>query len=125
VEINRDRLQNNTYQSLKAYLNSLDKLAALNVRLVFPGHGEFIEDFTGIISSYRAHHRQRMDLVWNALKQKPGPVFNLIDDTFPYVLDEEIFLAVSEILAHLEILINEGRAELSDPGPPALYRVLQ
>ena len=88
-------------------------------------YGEFIEDLPGIISSYRSHHHQRMDLVWNVIKQKPGPVLKLIDDIFPYVLDEEMFLAVPEIIAHLEILINEGRAELSDPGPPALYRALQ
>lgn len=35
------------------------------------------------------------------------------------------FLAVSEICVHLEILVNEGRAELADPGPPAVYRALE
>jgi len=35
-----------------------------------------------------------------------------------------MFLAVSEILVHLEILLEDERAELIDPGPPALYRSL-
>jgi len=48
----------------------------------------------------------------------------LIDNVFPFVPEDDLFLAVSEIVVHLEILINEGRAELADPGPPALYRAL-
>jgi len=35
-----------------------------------------------------------------------------------------MFLAISEIFVHLEILLEEERAELVDPGPPALYRSL-
>jgi len=124
IEINRDRLKNPHYQSLNAYMRSLDKLIGLDVRFVFPGHGEYIEDLSGIISTYRAHHQERTDLVWKALKKKSRPIYHLIDDVFPFVPDDDVFLAVSEIFVHLEILINEGKAELVDPGPPALYRVL-
>jgi hypothetical protein len=35
-----------------------------------------------------------------------------------------MFLAISEVLVHLEILLEEERAELVDPGPPALYHSL-
>jgi len=45
----------------------------------------------------------------------------LIDDAFPFVPESDVFLAVSEIFVHMEILVNEGRAVLADPGPPALY----
>ena len=62
--------------------------------------------------------------MWNALKKKSRPIYHLIDDVFPFVSENDIFLAVSEIFVHLEILINEGRAELTDPGPPAFYRAL-
>ena len=124
IEINRDKLRDPSYQSLKAYLNSLDKLIGLDVRFVFPGHGEYIKDLPGIISTYRVHHQQRMDLVWDALKKQSRPMYHLIDDVFPFVPENDVFLAVSEIFVHLEILINEGRVELTDPGPPALYSAL-
>ena len=96
----------------------------LDVRLVFPGHGEYIEDLQAIIATYREHHRERMDKVWEALKRKPRPLYHLIDDVFTHVPEYDVFLAISEIFVHLEILIDEGRAELADPGPPALYRAL-
>ena len=63
-----------------------------------------------------------MDLVWNVLNKKPRPLYHLIDDIFPLVPEGDIFLAISEIMVHLKILINEGRAGLSDPGHPAIYR---
>ena len=63
-----------------------------------------------------------MDLVWDALKKQSRPIYHLINQVFPFVPENDVFLAVSEIFVHLEILINEGRAELSNPGPPALYR---
>jgi glyoxylase-like metal-dependent hydrolase (beta-lactamase superfamily II) len=122
IEVNRDHLRDPSYQSLKAYLDSLDKLIGLDAQFVFAGHGEYIKDLSGIISAYKVHHQERMDLVWNALKKKSRPIYHLIDDVFPFVPENDIFLAVSEIFVHLEILINEGRAEVADPGPPALYR---
>ena len=124
VEIDLGHLLNPQYQSLKAYLNSLDKLAELDVHFVFTGHGEYIEDFSGIISTYKTHHQERMDVVWRALRKKFLPLYHLIDDVFPFVPENDIFLAVSELFVHLEMLITEGRAELVDPGPPALYRAL-
>jgi glyoxylase-like metal-dependent hydrolase (beta-lactamase superfamily II) len=124
VELHRSHLPDTRYQSLRAYLESLDKLAGLDVQFIFPGHGEYIDDLPGIIASYRVHHRERMDLVWKALKKQSRPIYDLIDDVFPFVPESDVFLAVSEIFVHLEILINEGRADLADPGPPALYRAL-
>jgi len=111
VEIKRDRLRDQNYQSLKAYMTSLNKITDLDIRFVFPGHGEHIEDLPGIIASYTAHHQQRLDQVWNALKKNPRPLYYLIDDVFTYVPETDVFLAISEIIVHLEILINEGRAE--------------
>jgi len=124
IELKRHHLCDPHYQSLRAYSESLDKLTGLEVRFVFPGHGEYIEDLLDIISTYRVHHRERMELVWNALKKKSRPLYDIIDDVFACVPEGHLFLAISEIFVHLEILINEGRAELADPGPPALYRAL-
>lgn len=122
VEMNRKTLIDPGYQSLREYRHSLDKLKDMEVEYVFPGHGEYIEDLKGIIASYHEHHRQRMNLVWEALHKRPRPLFKIIDEVFPYVPPEDIFFAVSEIYVHLEILLNEGRAELIDSGPPAIYR---
>ncbi|MBN1636901.1 MAG: MBL fold metallo-hydrolase [Deltaproteobacteria bacterium] len=124
IEMRRTDLRDPDYQSLRAFKKSLDKLQSFDIQYVFPGHGEYIEDVADVIRTYSVHHRQRMELVWQALNNKSRPLFHLIGDVFENVPEGDAFLAVSEIYVHLEMLINEGRAELADPGPPALYRAL-
>jgi glyoxylase-like metal-dependent hydrolase (beta-lactamase superfamily II) len=124
LEVRRWRLRQPDYLSLKEYFHSLDKLLELDVRFVYPGHGEHIEDLPGIVTSYRDHHRQRADRIWQELKKKPRSPYHLIDDIFHHVPEDDTFLAISEIIVHLEVLVSEGRAELVDPGPPALYRAI-
>jgi len=124
IEMRRDRLKNPNYQSLGAFIHSLDKLTELDARFVFPGHGEYIENLPGILSSYILHHKQRMDMVWEALKKRSRPIYHLMNDVFPSVPENDVFFAVSEILVHLEMLIAEGRAEIIDQGPPVLYQAL-
>jgi glyoxylase-like metal-dependent hydrolase (beta-lactamase superfamily II) len=124
VEMNKARRQNNKYQSLPAFLDSLEKLSKMDIRYVFSGHGEYIDDIHSIIATYKHHHRQRMDLIWQALKKGSRPLYEMISDVFPIVPEGDTFLAISEIAVHLEMLVNEGRAALIDEGPPALYRAL-
>jgi len=124
VEMNKASRQTNKYQSLPSFIGSLDKLSREDIRWVFCGHGEYIDDIHSVIATYKSHHRQRMDLIWKALKRKSRPLYQLIDDVFPVVPEGDTFLAISEIAVHLEMLINENRAELIDEGPPALYRAL-
>lgn len=124
MEMKREKLRYPEYQSLKAYLNSLDKVADLDIRSVFSGHGEYFTDLRGYIRSNKEHHQVRMDQVWNALKKEIRPLYQLVPEVFPAAPESELLLALSEIIVHLEILINQGRAELVDPGPPALYQAL-
>ena len=63
-----------------------------------------------------------MNQLWQALKTPPRSLYELVDDIFPYMPRNDIFLAISDIVAHLEILINDGRVMIIDPGPPALYQ---
>lgn len=124
VDIRKYSLQNSDYQSLPTFLESLDKIRKLDVRYVFSGHGEYMQDMHQIISAYKTHHRQRMDSIWNALKKQSRTIYQLIDDVFPVVPEGDTFQAVSEIAVHMEVLINEGRAELLEPGPPAVFQAL-
>jgi len=123
-EVHRSRLKDPTYKSLVSYLQSLDKLSQLCVERVFTGHGDPLDDLPGLLASYRQHHAQRTQDIWHALENRPRVVFDLIPEVFPLLKPDEEWLAVSEILVHLEILIDEGRAELCDSGPPAMFQAL-
>jgi glyoxylase-like metal-dependent hydrolase (beta-lactamase superfamily II) len=124
VEPRRKDLRNPGYQSLAAYLGTLDRLKSLELDFVFPGHGEYLTDLREIIQTYNTHHEDRMNLIWIALKKEPSPVYNLINEVFPYIPEDHIFLGISEIISHLEILMRQGRARVVDTGPPTLYHAV-
>ena len=121
VELNRSRLRNPAYQSLKSYLVSLEKIEKLDVRWVFPGHGEHIDALQEIIKSYREHHRERKETVLHEIGKKPRSVYALIKEIFPSISDSELFLASSDIYAHLEILMDDGVITVAESGPPVIY----
>ncbi|RJR49154.1 MAG: MBL fold metallo-hydrolase [Desulfobacteraceae bacterium] len=123
VVIKREWLRDKSYLSLNAFNDSLDRLYDLDILYAFPGHGEYVEDTRAIISSYKRHYNERKELVWRSLNGKTWPIYRLIADVFPFIPEGDEFLAVSEVLVHLESLAVEGKVELVDCGPPALYRV--
>ncbi len=123
-ELRKEILRDPEYRSLGAYIDSLEKVKGIDARYVFPGHGEYIEDLPGLIAGYRGHHLERMERIWEALNKMSRPLYDIVDDVFDYVPEYDGFLAISEIMVHLELLIEEGRVELVDPGPPATYRAI-
>ncbi len=123
-QIRKDNLRDPNYLSLKSYQQSLDRVSALEVNEVLPGHGEKVKDLPGLVKGYKKHHEERMERIYQALKKEPRPLFHIIDDVFEFVPEYDMFLAVSEILVHLELLMDTGRVELAEPGPPAYYRTL-
>jgi glyoxylase-like metal-dependent hydrolase (beta-lactamase superfamily II) len=124
VEPRRRDLRDPCYESLVAYLRSLDRLRSLEVNFVFPGHGEFLRDLQEIVESYIMHHQERMDLIWRALHKRPRPVYDLVKEVLPFMPEDHIFLGVSEIMSHLEVLIREDKVTIIDTGPPSLFRTV-
>ncbi len=124
MEVRKSLLSDPDYQSLRSYEGSLAKIEDLDVRFAFSGHGEFIDDFTGLISRYRLHHEQRKRQIYEAIRSRSRSIYDLSTDLFPGIPESEIFLAVSEIYSHLEVLMNNGQVETAESGPPALFRAV-
>ena len=49
--------------SLREYLRSLDRLAALDPLRILPGHGDIVRDPQAIIAAYKRHRREREDQI--------------------------------------------------------------
>lgn len=97
-------------QSLVEYLRSLDVLAGLPLATVFPGHGEPIEDPHGLIERMRAHHRRRVEDLASRLGDRPKTGWDLALELFRDLQGFDNFLAVSEVVAHMDLLVRDGRA---------------
>ena len=59
------------------YLASLERTAELDLRIVYPGHGEPIEDPAARAREIIEHHRERLDVVEAALADGPRSGFDV------------------------------------------------
>lgn len=110
-------------KSLVEYLRTLDVLESLHLSEVWPGHGEPILDPAAVIRQMKEHHRARKEELAALLGRRGKSPFELAKEMFPGVEGFDNFLAVSEVVAHLDLLVAEGRAEAADRGGVTVYRM--
>ena len=103
--------------SLVDYLRSLESLAELELDLLCPGHGPWIDDPAAKLAEYLAHRREREAKLLAALERGQRSRERLLDaawDDVPAALRPAAALVLQ---AHVEKLAAEGRldeAELAD-----------
>ncbi len=95
--------------SLADYLDSLDRLAGLDLELLLPGHGDPIADPAAKISEYAAHRRERERLLVGALGAGERDRERLLDAGWSDVPAAMRPAAHAAMQAHLEKLGDEGR----------------
>jgi glyoxylase-like metal-dependent hydrolase (beta-lactamase superfamily II) len=98
-------------KSLLQYTSTLDRLAALPLTTVFPGHGPVIESPHALIEEMREHHRARAADLEARLTSEGKTGWELAVELFPNLQGFDNFLAVSEVVAHMDLLEQEGRAD--------------
>lgn len=101
--------------SLKSYLESLDKTAKLDVDLVLPGHRTLIPDLYARIHELKEHHRARLAEVVDILKSGSRSAFETASlmswdltggwEEFPLA---QKWFATAEATAHLRCLEEDG-----------------
>jgi glyoxylase-like metal-dependent hydrolase (beta-lactamase superfamily II) len=93
------------------YLASLERTIELAPRIVFPGHGEPIDDAPGRARELIEHHRLRLEQTEASLTGEERSAYDVSVTLFgPDLGPTERRFAVAETLSHLERLVREGRA---------------
>lgn len=97
---------------LNDYLNSLAKVAALDVTLVLPAHGGVFSDHRKRVQQITHHHHYRMEEIHDVLRARPQSAYETAMETFGLNPESSLlqqFPATFETLAHLESLRRKGR----------------
>ena len=108
---------------LRAYLESLDKVAAFpDVSIVLPAHGHPFDALQPRVEAIKAHHQERLDLL-QAASQRLGwaNVTQLMHELFS--TRSWGHMAESETFAHLEHLRMSGQAQRREEGGYFLYLI--
>jgi glyoxylase-like metal-dependent hydrolase (beta-lactamase superfamily II) len=101
-------------KSLVRFMQSLARVEGLDCELVFPAHGDVIRDHRKLIAGYRLHHERRKLQMLRQLREKPSTAFELAAKLFPKHYQSQVFLVMSEVIGHLDLLIDEGSVTLEE-----------
>jgi glyoxylase-like metal-dependent hydrolase (beta-lactamase superfamily II) len=94
------------------YLASLEKVARLDVEVVLPAHGGIYRDHRHRITQLIHHHEYRMLAAIDAARTRARTAYEIAQEIFDFTEDgppQVQFPATFEALAHLELLVQQGR----------------
>jgi glyoxylase-like metal-dependent hydrolase (beta-lactamase superfamily II) len=103
-------------RTLPDYLRSLERVAALRVLWVYPGHGAPFQGHRKLIKERLAFHDRRAAKLLGFLADGPATVYALSRRLFPNLAGVELFLGLSETLGHLDLLEDRGQVTVHAAG---------
>jgi hypothetical protein len=91
------------------YLEQLRRVAELDVALALPGHGPAITDHRALIQKRLSFHEERADRILETLDERALTAHQIAGAFFPHLDPINAFLAISEVIGHLQWLEVEGQ----------------
>jgi glyoxylase-like metal-dependent hydrolase (beta-lactamase superfamily II) len=99
-------------RALVDYIASMERTARLDVRIALPAHGEPIYDVPALVDGRIAFHRSRLAHIESQLECCAQTPFEICNILFPNLKSFDVFLGLSEVIGHLDVLEAEGRVRL-------------
>jgi len=106
----------NRPRALVMYLESLRATRAMPASLVLPGHGDPIDDHVALIDERFALHRRRADKIHGLIVDGPLSAYEIAQALWGNVAVTQAYLTLSEVLGHVDLLLEDGRAVEVDAG---------
>jgi glyoxylase-like metal-dependent hydrolase (beta-lactamase superfamily II) len=96
-------------QALVSYLASLERTRAMELSLVLPGHGRPITDHVSLIDERFRLHRRRAEKIHGLIASQPRTAHEIAQELWGNVAVTQAYLTLSEVLGHVDLLLEEGR----------------
>jgi len=115
--------------SLNEYLMNLEKVNALDVNIVLPGHRRLVHNLHKRIKELQEHHRDRLNEVLTALGDgakttlqiAPRITWNIASKSWEGFPPAQKWFAFGETLAHVRYLENKGKVRRQSNNGRILY----
>lgn len=116
VEVNPTK-ETEGYRSLESYKKTLSLLRELHVTTVMPGHGKPFHSHLARVDQLLDHHEERAEQIVQILqsnRRRSGGLkemtrYMMTQSLFVGLKGMDVFLGLSELKGHLEILEGQGR----------------
>jgi glyoxylase-like metal-dependent hydrolase (beta-lactamase superfamily II) len=99
---------------MTAYMRSLERIRALDPRIIAPGHGPLVVEPQAKIEEYVRHREEREAQLLAALHEGPATVEELVQRVYVDVDQSLHRLAAGSVQAQLDKLRSEGRVDSLD-----------
>jgi glyoxylase-like metal-dependent hydrolase (beta-lactamase superfamily II) len=103
------------------YRASLQATHRLELDLVLPGHGPPIDDHRKLIEQRLDEQDRRAERILEVLAKGRQSAHEIATELFGGVAFTQAFLTLSEVLGHLDLLIERGQAVEDRSGPVASF----
>jgi glyoxylase-like metal-dependent hydrolase (beta-lactamase superfamily II) len=97
-------------QPLLRYRQSLSASRTADVDLLLPGHGSVVEDHRALIDRRLAEQDERAESIASLLRSGPQTAYELAVGIWGDAAMTQAYLTLSEVLGHLDLLLESGRA---------------
>lgn len=98
------------------FKSSLKKIEDLAPKLIFPGHGEIIDNLSEVTDMYQSQFARRQKAIMKVLSSKELTVYEIVRSIFPHLKGIkflfELILCVSEVYTHLQVLQAKSKAKV-------------
>lgn len=114
-------------RSLSEMMESMERVRKINPRLCLPGHGGPITEPGDLAGSRIDFHRGRLEEICSLVprgRENAVTPFQLSRTYYPDVQGFDVFLAVIEVVSHLDCLADQGRIDeaIDERGVSHFYR---
>lgn len=100
---------------LRAYLDSFERTEAMEIAVVLPGHGDPFSGHRELIAERRTMHRRRAERIWTKIGAG-ATAAQVAQSLWKRMAVHQAFLALSEVLGHVDLLVEEGRVREVEEG---------
>jgi glyoxylase-like metal-dependent hydrolase (beta-lactamase superfamily II) len=96
-------------QSLVTYIESLRLTRALPAEIILGGHGGPIVDHQALIDARSSETAQRKEKIFRLVREANRTGYDLAREIWGGAAVTQTYPALSEVIGHTDILVNEGR----------------
>jgi glyoxylase-like metal-dependent hydrolase (beta-lactamase superfamily II) len=111
-------------QALVTYLESLKRTRELPAEIVLAGHGEPISDHVALIDSRFAMHQRRAEKLYGLISEESRTGHELAQAIWGDVAVTQAFLTLSEVIGHVDLLVNAGYVREVEDGEVVRYEAI-
>jgi glyoxylase-like metal-dependent hydrolase (beta-lactamase superfamily II) len=108
-------------RSLIDYTESLLRTREMDISVMFSGHGDPVTDHRSLIDSRLAAQDRRREKIFGIIEEGPKSAHQIAEAIWGDVAVTQAYLTLSEVVGHVDVLLEQGRVEELSDGDLILF----